>query len=139
MGQISNLKRIVIEEFPAEHRKWLTNLVGPLNDFFKVIYQTLNKGITFADNIQSQTKDLYFTYSSIYPSKTNPVRFQNSMPVKPIGVILLSVQDVSSDPAVISNAVYLDWLYNGQDVEIRNITGLTVGTSYKMKVLTIGG
>jgi hypothetical protein len=139
MGQIPNLKRIVIEEFPAEHRKWLVNLIEPLNDFFKVMYQNMNKGLTFENNIQSQIKDIEFTYSAVYPTKANPLQFKNSMPVKPIGLIPLKIQVNSSDPAVLTSATTLDWTYSGSDIEIRNITGLTVGVSYKIKVLVIGG
>jgi hypothetical protein len=139
MGRIPNLKRIVLEEFPAEHRKWLVSLIDPLNDFFKIMYQNFNRGITFEDNIQSQIKEISFYKTATVPSKSTPIQFKNTMPVKPIGVIVLKVQEDMSDPGVLSNAVSIDWTYSNNDIQIRNISGLTNGTSYKIKVLVIGG
>lgn len=53
MSKISASKKLILDDFPTEVRKWLTKLIEPLNSFQEKVYAALTNGITVADNLKS--------------------------------------------------------------------------------------
>ena len=139
MGRVPEFRRLGVEDFPKDVKSWLGKLLAPLNSMFKTIYENLNHGLTFEENMIAQVKTLTFTKLSTYPSSDSPLKFKNTMRVKPIGVIILAIKENVSNPSALTSAVAIDWSYGGEYVKINNITGLTNDTSYEITLLSIGG
>lgn len=56
--KLSTIKKIIIEDFPSEQRKWLPKLTVPLNNFLEQGYKALAKGLTISDNLRAETTRL---------------------------------------------------------------------------------
>lgn len=112
--------------------KWLDFIIKPFNNFADRVYRLFNKGITFDDNIASDTVKLPdFTTNDL------PLSLSNKLSKVPDGVQLLkcTVSNVGSFQ-IIGKAVMPEWEYVGEDnqVIIRNFTNLTAGTKYDIIV-----
>jgi len=117
------------EELP-DAPGWIDRILAPLNKFFKSIYNILDKKVTFDDNITSQKVNIVLT--------DNDLPYQIATSLEPFGVILCQIveQGVGYHKAITS-AVYVDWSFNEGYVKIENITGITSGTKYRLKLLII--
>lgn len=133
MGRVPPFKRIGQEDFPGQ-RSWITSLLGPLNNFFSIMYENLNQGLTFNDNFRAFIKDV-----RVDASPTYPITFQNTMRVSPQGVIILKLEENVSNPSTVTSAVTLDWSFSEGSIKINNITGLDAAKTYSLRVLVIGG
>ena len=138
--RLPEVRRLNREDFPKQ-KDWIGKLLEPLNQFMRTVHQILNKGITIADNMDAYIKEMTFTKLSTYPSSDTPLLFRNDLSGyrAPQGVLLLSISESVSNPSVLTDAVTFDWSYDGTNIEINNITGLTNETKYKAKFLILGG
>lgn len=106
-------------------QKFLSNL----NLFTLAVYNLLNGGIGYA-NMQ---RAIYST--TVLAGTTTPLVFVNPLPVTPSGVFLAQVLLVGATNAAITNAVCVaNWFYDGVNINILNIAGLTSGSSYQISV-----
>ena len=132
MSFLPPVKRFALEDFPKE-RSWIGNLIEPLNRFFQNVYNNLNHGLTFRDNLKAMISEQIV--DQVYP-----LQFLNTMKVKPVGVWIISLVEIADIPATITDAVTIDWSYNGAgQIEINNISGLTAGKRYSLGLAVIGG
>ena len=54
MAKISATKKLVIEDYPTEVKKWIPRMIDPLNRFLEQVYGALVRGLTFRDNLKAQ-------------------------------------------------------------------------------------
>ncbi len=106
-------------------QKFLANL----NLFTVAIYQLINGGIGFA-NLQ---RTIYTT--TITAAVTTPMVFVNPLPIQPSGLNVVKIFLVS-DPAtpLTSSVSVANWTFDGKNINVLNITGLTSGHQYKISV-----
>ncbi len=106
-------------------QKFLANL----NLFTLAIYNLVNGGIGFS-NLQ---RIIYAT--TVTAGTTTPLVFVNPLAIAPTGVSLVQVQLDGNTSAAISNAVTAaNWFYDGKNINILNIAGLTSGSTYKISL-----
>lgn len=134
MALLPPLRRFMSEDFP-DAPSWLPRFFYPLNRFMGAVYSALNQGLTFNNNMIAQIKTLSITAGSSSPV----TQFTWSFSTSPVGCLVISTTDISSTPAVVTNAVTIDWGYGSGVVTINNITGLTAGKTYSITFLVIGG
>ena len=138
MGTLPSQKRILREDL-KEAPKWIIKLITPLNSFMETVYSTLNRNVTFNENIACQIQDVEFTISNNYPTTftTNgTLSFSKSIRTKGIGVIILQVVDKTSG-LVITNGVTADWTELNGKIIIRHISGLAQDKKYSVRLLVI--
>jgi len=56
-------QRLIVEDFP-EQRSWISPMFSVLNKFITFVYQALNGGLIFSDNISGQEQLFDFVYTS---------------------------------------------------------------------------
>lgn len=132
MAQLPSLKRLLLEDF-QDQRDWITKLITPLNEFMENSLNALTRNLTFRDNILSQIKELEVT------TLTQPQSFKCTLVSKPLALLKASIVEVSANPQVITSAVDVDWEWDGSNIRIKNVTGLTAGKRYKLVVIVVGG
>lgn len=128
--KFSTTKTIVLEEFPAEVRKWLTKLVTPLNQFLEQTYKTLVNGITLRDNMKCQVEDVV----KIGVQQVYPIKLSWKLNEKPTEVRLGKLA-VDSPAFVLLPIHSMQWNYNQGQIELYFI-GLDTNTAYKATIIS---
>lgn len=109
----------------ASFQKFLSNL----NLFSLAVYNLLNGGIGY-ENMQ---RKIYST--TVLASTTTPVSFVNPLPIAPSGVSLVKVLLVGTTNTAITNSVSAsNWFFDGTNINVLNVAGLTSGSSYKISL-----
>ena len=106
-------------------QKFLANL----NLFTLPTYNLINGGMGFA-NMQ---RAIYST--TVLAGTTTPLVFANPLNIAPSGVSLVKVLKVGSTNTVLTSAVSAaNWFYDGKNINVLNITGLTSGSNYQISL-----
>ncbi len=137
MAQLPQIRRIYTEDvINSDGTINSERLLYSINLFIENTYNILDRGITYDNNIDSQTAELTFKTSSLYTSakQFNKVTFLIAMGGKPIGCEILNIVDVSTNHQIITDPVSLAWSVNKQSIVIDFVAGLKDSTSYKMTV-----
>lgn len=106
-------------------QKFLANI----NLFTLAIYNLMNGGIGFP-NMQ---RAIYTT--TVTATTTTTLSFVNPLQIAPSGVVLVQVLLDGATNTVITNAVSVaNWAFDGRNINILNIPGLTSGSIYQVKI-----
>lgn len=137
MGKIKATRKLVTEQFPAEHRSWLGNMFGLLNQFITEVVSALNGGIIFGENITGVERVLDFVYTS--QTASFPQKFLWTLAAKPVS--LQVCQALENDEAVILNLL---WEYTDtNEVSVTyatkidtsaTLSALVAGSRYKIRI-----
>lgn len=126
MSRLPALKSLKTEDFPKDQQGWIPRLLQPLNQFMLTVYQLLNGNLQFGNNIRAQIQEFTFEGSE--------VRFQSEIG-RPQGLVLISIQDISASPTAITAACQPLWTYQGTQVVIQDVLGVSSGQKYRIRVL----
>lgn len=133
MAQLPPIKRLTKEDM-KEAPSWIERLLFPLNQFLDSVYRALNGQITFVDNITAQRYSIQLTAGAA--AADNNFKFKPTLNKKPEFLIwTVYRKDVNYTP--VSAAVYLDWYYDGDFIQVSSITGLTDTYTYIVNLLVI--
>ncbi len=120
--------RFSFEDYTAlgpAFQKFLANL----NLFTLAIYNLMNGGIGFA-NLQ---RTVYST--TILAQVTTPLVFVNPLTVPPSGLNVVQVlKDGTTNSPLTAAVSAANWFYDGKNINVLNITGLTPGSNYQISV-----
>ena len=136
MARLSAVSKIRREDVP-EAPDWFGRFLGTINSFFENVVLALNGRLTFADNIQSQTKVLGFTTSSTYISGDDfpTLKFQTTLPVKAQALLILQIQKADDITQLIAGGTSLKWFEVERQININFVSGLEDSTDYTLRVL----
>lgn len=128
------LKKLVVEDFPAEVQSWIGDLIYAQNQLSQALISTLDQGVTANDNFgQIYVADFK---SRVTPSPY-PFTFTNNLGRPPVGLQVIRVVQVGTN-IVPDGPVYAAWTVNSQGkIQVNNITGLTTtpDTHYQVSLL----
>ena len=128
-------KQIRGEDFPPEYREVMNKLGFILNPFIEQLVQGLQKRITISENLNQEFREVTVQVDSS-GVVINTAKIQTALPVKGINVErVLSVGNTSLFPV---SAPFCSWVQNQGVLEIQHVTGLAVGTTYKLVLLLKG-
>lgn len=106
-------------------QKFLANL----NLFTLAIYNLVNGGIGFS-NMQ---RTIYTV--TVLAGTTTSISFVNPLSITPSGINLVQVLLRGNTNTTIANAVTAsNWFYDGKNINILNIAGLTSGSTYQISL-----
>lgn len=109
----------------AIFQKFLANL----NLFTLSVYNALNGGIGFS-NMQ---RTIYS--ATVVAASTTTLSFVNPLAIAPSGVSVVKVLLTGSTATAIANAVTAcNWYYDGKNINVLNIAGLTAGSTYQISL-----
>jgi vancomycin permeability regulator SanA len=107
----------------SDFQKFLANA----NLFTLAVYNALNKGLGFA-NLQ---RSLYST--TVLAASTTPLSFVNPLAIAPSGLAVVQVLQTGKVNTALANAVSAaNWYYDGKNINVLNISGLTSGQNYQI-------
>jgi hypothetical protein len=132
MALLPTIKKILREDV-KDAPAWISAVIEPFNSLAEFVYQSLNKNITFNDNISCFIKELSYKTPSTYPTMAD-VEFTNDLKFKATGVQLLQAVDRSNYvPA--AGPVYVPWVENNGTIVISSIPGLAASKTYLIRLL----
>lgn len=138
--KLPTYKRILREDL-KDLPDSISQVLYPLNQFMETIYNTLNRNLTFSDNVLSFTKELTFTTSSTYTASGTwtplSIAIPDNFQVKVSGVVVL--QGGPTDVLLVagSSPISIIWAEDNRTVQINWIAGLVDSTDYKFKFLVV--
>lgn len=132
MAKLPTIKKILREDVKAAP-SWISAVIEPFNSLAEFVYQSLNKNLTFGDNVACFIKELTYKTSSAYPAMDN-IQFTNDLKFKATGVFLMQAIDKSNytPPA---GPVYVPWVETNGAIVIGAITGLAANKTYLIRLL----
>lgn len=115
---------------------WIEKLLRPLNEFMERVYQTLDRGVAFGENVASSVREIEFRTDALYSSgEFDVVSFQSGLRTRAQACVPLQAFQMSDNDPVLSGPVWFDWRENRGQVQIRWISGLNDSTRYRIRVL----
>lgn len=128
--KISSSRRILLEELPAEVRKWFGTIVNILNPFLEQTYRILTQGITIGDNLKSQKLQV-----SIQASQTYPLRVAYTVNERPYAVLVAQIYEDTSNTATVQTHSF-SWYYDNGTL-LLYFSGLDSAKAYKANLFTL--
>ena len=128
IAKLTNIKRIIKEQMPADVQKWIDTLLYPLNNAISQITYALANQLTISDNFLGSVKTQQVT------TKSFPLTFKHGLSVKP-GILFIGyIADTSSNPAIFTTAPFAQWHIptDTTSVVIDTITGLDATKTYNV-------
>ena len=124
-------QRLTVEEFP-EQADWIGKLFQSLNDFTGAVVGALTNGLSVEDNLYQEIKEIKFVNTTaLYPYK-----FKTKFNLAPRGLNYIYIYN-NTLSTYSTTAPYIVWSYANNQVSISNISGLTLGSTYTIRVLVI--
>jgi hypothetical protein len=125
-------QNLLLSDFPKEHHSWIEPLIRAVNDLNGGAADAVNGGLTFADNFNG--------FITTVPSiQSFPVRFQVKAGVKPVGVLIVDAQDLTSKGQPKISLSHPAWSVVGDQVVVTGISGTTAGYTYTITFMVLGG
>jgi hypothetical protein len=128
--KLSDIRRVIPEDFSKEDREVAEKIGGSYNDFADEVYQTLNGRLDF-ENMARAKVSLDITFDS----NGNPVG-SNSVSSKLSFVSMVHVgkiQNITNSSARLASAPYIDWTYTGNGIiRINYGRGFATGNKYRL-------
>lgn len=128
-----NPQQFTLEGFP-EQRGWIGKLLSPLNQLTGDIVRAFKNQLSIEDNLYQEIKEIKWVNNS----GEFPIRFTPKFKASP-KMILTGYIYNNTDSVYSSSAPHVVWSYNGEQVLISNISGLTSGKTYTIRLLAIYG
>lgn len=131
MAQLTNVRRIVVEDFPAESRETVGKLASTLNNFMEEVTELSRNAVDY-DNL-ARTK-IVFEVTVDASGRPQGISQINIGLSSYSGKILIDVQGISPADVVLS-APWLDCTHQGNGlVRINRILGLPAGKKMRVTV-----
>lgn len=125
--------KLTLEDF-KEQRSWISPLFSVLNSFTGDIVRAFSNGINVEDNLYQEIKEIKWRSSS----GDFPLKFRPKFNVNPKGLFPIYLYNNTLGTYSIL-APWIVWTYTNGDVVISDISGLTVGNTYTIRILVIYG
>lgn len=131
MPKLSDIRRIIPEDFEEEYQDLVTKISGSYNEFADEVYQVVNGQLDFDNLSRSKvTVDVTFNSSGI-PTQEVVINSKLSY------VSMLHIGKITSNNSNIkfTQTPYLDWTYQGGgNVKINYGLGFTAGLKYSISL-----
>ncbi len=132
MAKLPTIKKILREDV-KDAPAWIDGIIQPFNSLAEFVYQSLNRNLTYRDNISCFIKELTYKTPSTYPTMDD-MQFVNQLKVKATGVQLLqAVETATYVPA--AGAVYIPWVENNGSIIVSSVPGLAANKTYLLRLL----
>lgn len=126
-------KKFTVEDF-QDQSSWIDKLFSPLNSFTGSLVESFNNQITVTDNLYQEIKEIKYVNTS-----TNfPLVFRTKFASYPRGLFPIYLQNTTLN-SYSTLVPWVVWSYADNQITITDISGLTNGSSYTIRLLVIYG
>lgn len=96
-----------------------------MNSFFQNVWNALNHDLSLQDNLRNQIVDINYVGGTA-------MNITTKLDVPLVGVLVLQ----AFGPGI-TGAVFVEWTQIGKIITVSQITGLTAGNEYKLRLLLL--
>ncbi len=126
--KLNSPRRLVKEDYPAKYRDLMDKLVSSINEFMGEVSQGFNKRLNFNDNFEAFEVEISYVGGGT-------VRVRNDLQKTIRGANVLRVDTLSNSAELLTGAPFIQFTNATNEIIIKNITGLTVGNKYTIRVV----
>lgn len=133
MARLSNVRRIIAEDFPEESQETISRLGGIINYFMEEVVQLSNGNVDF-ENLEQQL----LTFEAQVDSDGSPVINDKILTEKinPNGLQVVKAQNLTNNAIYPTGQPFISFTPSGDGfLTINNITGLPEGNKFFLTVV----
>jgi hypothetical protein len=132
-----NYKRLITTDFEQDDQALVEQLGESLNPGIESLYQALNKRLTISDNFQATEKDVIVNVMTDGTPRTETfVTTDFTGQVR--NVFIGKLENLTLTGSYPTAAPFLFWVNTPTGIQIVNITSLTPGNNYKLRLVMFG-
>lgn len=136
--KLTNVKRIVAEDFDEEDRDLVSKLGGLVNDVFEQLVQGLNKNINVKDNMNEDIFNV-IVYVDSNGTPVIPAQFKYILKGNCLGVSVINAVNLDNPAIYPTSAPFVSFSQtSGTLVTITNVKGLQASTRYRLTLRVTG-
>jgi hypothetical protein len=125
-----SLRRLLIQDFDSEYQGLMNKMAPLLNNALEQINSAFNNNLSVKDNMAGFETDLEVTAPV---NSANPVFFKNSARNN-IRMIICGQATTFNNGTPPTGTPFFTFESNGSEVKVTNITNLTDGTKYQLRI-----
>lgn len=129
---LPTVKRFQSEDY-KDSPSWFHRFIQAINLYTEPMFNLVNGNLALSSNVNEEIYSFQITSGATAAGNTylfSPKKFVGT----PSGVIVAQCLPVLAVPTAVGNPVTLDWTWNGTQIQILAIYGLTNGVVYNIKV-----
>lgn len=135
MAKLSIIKRILKEDYPKEYGDLVEKLGFVLNPFLNSVADAFNKSLSINDNLNATDTEIVFTAPV---TAATPVSVKTEHIGVTRGITVLRVDNLTNNNEILTQSPFCQFKnINLNQLQITNITGLTSGNKYRLRVLML--
>lgn len=130
MPKLSDIRRIIPEDFSKDDQEVAQKIGGSYNDFADEVYQIVNGNLDFSNLARNKV-----TVDVTFDSDGNPVNATSfKISLSSVSMIHIgNVQNLTNSSTRLTSAPFLGWTFQGTGlVRINYGRGFTTGTKYRL-------
>jgi len=133
VAKLPGFKRLNVQDFDKDSQPIVAQLAESLNYGIEVLYDTLNKKVTLADNIACSIRDVLVTVDGTGKVKTSTTcSLDNSNKVIGTQVIYAQTNRASTYP---SGQPFVSFTQNGATLQIQHVAGLPQDIPFTIRLV----
>jgi hypothetical protein len=133
--KITNLKRLIIEDFDKDDQNLVSKIAFSLNPLMEQLTTAFNKGIDF-DNLNQQYSSFTVAVDSLGNTQV-PVQIKYDLKTKLKGIQVISAENLT-DTTYPTGSPFISYQINANLITIMNITGLPANRTFRLSIVLIG-
>lgn len=129
---LPTIKRFQSEDY-KDSPSWFHRFIQAVNLYTEPMFNLVNGNLALSANVNEEIYSFQITSGATAAGNTylfSPKRLAGA----PSGVVIAQCLPVLAVPTAVGNPVTLDWVWNGTQIQILAIYGLTNGVKYDVKV-----
>lgn len=135
MAKISDIRRIIVEEYEDQYQDLVTKLGFTINTFTEQVVSAFNKNIDFS-NLKQNIKIIEITVDAtgkpILETKINP-----ELTDKLNGIICIKAENLTNTQHYPINSPFISYGYSNNLISIKNVSGLQNNEKYRLTLLLL--
>lgn len=135
MANVTNLKRLVIEDFDKDDQPVAQKIAFSYNPLMEQLTAAFNKGIDF-DNLNQQLSSVIINVDGT-GAPVIPVQLKYDLKTKIKGTQVISVENLT-DNTFPTAQPFISYSINSNLITINNVTGLPSGKDFRLSVILYG-
>jgi hypothetical protein len=132
MAKLPKISKLRKEDFPEEYDTLLEGLLYGINSFFETVYSALNKQLNFSENLNTQIVEVSVTAPI---TAARPLEFTRTINGLCKGIVVVELTNLDNAGEVLTTSPFCQFSNGESTVRVTNITGLTSGKRYRIRLL----
>lgn len=135
--KLTNVKRILIEDFPAEQRETVSKLALIINGVFNQLNQILVNNLTITDNLNQNLTSITVEVDSNGIPLTR-TEFKHTLKGNCQGLVVINATNTTTAGSFPVSHPFISFSQTTGLITVLNVTGLQANNKYTLTVLVLG-